>query len=616
MNIQNRLLRIIYSREKNALFASDIRGRVHKFDTHLNLLQSSPVTNYDRPANSICLSNKYIFTKDRFGSIGKWDIDTLQPIDFYDGKFICDRSKLDADEEPSPTPNRGITLFKNHLYTNNGYNQIVVLDQETFDIVDITDSPSNTFFDCFCAEHDQVHAMSDVDGNIFIGNLETMQFPIQQKVDTMVVHTILYDKRHHRFWTTQDGGLGDKRFCQTGITTIDIDGQNLKVFTTSNEDNEFMQFTEDYHYLITGGFNGKVFVFDNTTKDFNLKKVFGPLEFQIIHGTVVSEEQIYVLLQTGDIIRLNGNGEEVCRANFINKCIWTFEPHPLQNNLIYAGTDYGVAIFSYGTAKFGSVFIQQSQRHAHGFGIVKDVKPLPDDSYIFIARKGYVVKADRTGQILWSKQVLGVPKGVALNHAYSKCMISTEEGMIWEFNIETGSILNAFQNGSPSYACAYAADGRRIISADKGQVIRIFASDENKILGIIDGFNYRIKRLIKASDEKLFAAGPDGMFELDIENYTVTKSFGAFMVSTKENGVLCKNHLYIGGYGYQLATYQYDTGELIDLEETQQDFTKAFTAFIPADGVPILLVGGRGGFMNIYRLLNGVPHKIREFYLN
>lgn len=615
MYVQNRLLRVQYSEFLQCLIASDVRGRVHKFDLNLHLIRSSPVVTYDRPINSICLSEKYIFTKDRFGSIGKWDINTLEPIDFYDGKLICDLTKIESNEEPSPTPNRGINLYKGIIYTNNGYNQMVSIDAETFEINAIHSSPSHTFFDSICTDHETVHAMTDVDGNIFFGNLETMDFPIKKQIDTMVIHEVVYDKRHKRFWTTQDGGLGDKRFCETGITTIEIDGTNLKTFTTSNEDNEFMEFTPDYKYLITGGFNGKILIFDNLKKEFNLIKTIGPLEFQIIHGAVVSIDRFYALLQTGELVCLNFDGKEIARINYSNKCVWTFEPHPTEKDLVFAGTDYGYAVIKYSDAKYGSVNIKQILKVEQGFPIVKDLKPFPDSSCIYISRKGYIVKSDSKGCISWSRQILGVPKGISVDQSYTKCLVATEQGTIWELKTENGELITTIENGSPAYACAYLSDGKKVITADKKQLIRVF-DKHNQLIGKIDGFNYRIKRLIKTGDNQLFAAGPDGVFELDIDNLRIKKSFGAYMVSTKENCVLCNGMLYVGGYGYQLATYRYDTEELIDLYDTMPDFTKAFFAYHTNDNVSVLMVGGRGGFICLYKLYDGIPNKVREIYIN
>ena len=615
MNIQNRLLRIVYSHESDVVIASDVRGRVHKFDPDLNLIQSSPVVTYDRPVNSLCVCGKYIFTKDRFGSIGKWDLETMEPLDFYDGKMVCDRRELYADEVPSPTPNRGITCFNGRVYTCNGYNQFVVLDAETFEVLDIRQSPSEVFIDCICAEHPEIHAMSDVVGNLFIGNLERHEFPIKRRIDTGVVHGVVYDKRHDRFWTTQDEGLGEDRNVRTGVTVIENDGSGFKEFKLSHEDNEFIAFDPECRYLFAGGFNGKISIFDNTGEAFQLQTVVGPFEFQVIHAAVASRDQFYVLLQTGDLLRMDGNGNEVCRAGCRNYCVWTLEPHPADESVLYAGTDQGIAIIKYGPGRFGTVQIQQLANHEHGFGIVKDVKPLADGSYAGISRKGTIFGAGPSGEIKWQRQVLGVPRGMALSPDHDRCLISTDEGTVWELDVRTGNVVDKIDVGSPSYACIYMPDGRRVVTADQGRHIHVYARDSHEILGSVNGFENRLKRLIRGSNGEVFVTGPDGMFELDLDNFKVRKSFGDYLVSTKENGVLCDGHLYVGGYGYQIATYRYDTGETIDLKETEPDFTKAFAARIPEDGIPILLVGGRGGFINAYRVYDGIPHKVREFYV-
>src|SRR5690606_26430419 len=117
------------------------------------------------------------------------------------------------------------------------------------------------------------------------------------------------------------------------------------------------------------------------------------------------------------------------------------------------------------------------------------------------------------------------------------------------------------------------------------------------------------------SNGEVFVTGPDGMFELDLTEYRVRKAFGDYLVSTKENGVLCGGYLYVGGYGYQVAAYEYETGQIVDLQETLPDFTKAFATFEPEGQAPILLVGGRGGFIIAYRIHGGIPVKTREFYV-
>ncbi|MET3709955.1 outer membrane protein assembly factor BamB [Sphingomonas trueperi] len=615
MNVQDRLLRLAHVPGDDVLIASDIRGRVHKFDADLRLIASSPVPSYDRPVNALCVGGGHIFTKTRFGAVGKWSLDTLEPLDFHDGNWLCDRAMLAPEETASLSPNRGIAYLDGRIYTCNAFNQIVVLDAETFALLDVRQSPAPTFIDCIVAGVGPRDAMSDVAGTLYIGDLRSNDFPVRAQVDTSVVHGVIYDQRHDRFWTTQDGGFGADRFVRTGATTIEPDGSNLREFKLSHEDNEFIAIDPTGTRVYIGGFAGKLAVFDNSGPEFRLLRVIGPLEFQIIHAVVAESDRIYVLLQTGDLIRLNEFGEEQCRAVVRNRCIWIMEPHPADESVVIAGTDQGVAVLEYHATRFGSVQIAQRHHHRFGLGIVKDVKPTDDGSYVGISRKGFVFRATIDGDLLWTRQALGVPRGVALDAAGGRCLIASDDGTLTEMDIADGSIRDRIDIGSPSYGCAYAADGRRVASADRDQCIHIYAADSHRRLGTIDGFRYRIKRMFRSGGE-LFVAGPDGMFELDLDGFTRRRGFGDHMVSTKENGVVCAGHVHVGGYGYQLASYRYADGAIVDLKETLPDFTKAFCARVGEDGIPILLVGGRGGFICAYRVINGVPHQVREFYVH
>lgn len=612
MNIQNRLLRIFYS--DNEVIASDVKGRLHKFDTDLNLICSSPALGYNKPINAVVLYKNYIFTKDRFGTVGKWQRDTLEPVDFYEAEHLCNREELFEGEEPSPSPSRGIAVLNDRLYTNNGFGQIVVIDVNNFSLLDVRQSPSQTFIDAICIEDPENHILSDAEGNVYIGNLEENFFPINKKIDSNVIHGVVYDRKHDRFCTTQDGGLGDDECVRTGIISIDKDGSNITEYKISHEDNEFISFSYNYEKIFIGGFNGKISVFDNSSKEFKLEKIIGPLEFQIIHASIDEENNIYALLQTGDILKLNYDGNIVKRTNFSNKCIWVLEPHPENERCLYAGTDEGVALFSWEQGKFGSIQVNQLAHHRHGFGIVKDVKPLNDGSYIGISRKGDLFRCTEQGHVLWVKQVMGVPRGIALNNQQSKCMLSSDSHIVYEFDVNNGDLLDTIALKGPSYACAYTKEGKRAFTCNFHQEVIFMPESSQEILGRIK-LNSRLKRLIRDKEGRLFVTGP-GIFEIDSNTMKIKEKSGDFLVSTQETCVSCNDLIFAGGYGYQIGVYQSSNGEIVDLEENLPDYTKAFAAFPTSHKEEVLLfVGGRGGFLNSYRVNSGKLHKIREMYL-
>lgn len=615
MNIQNRLLRVFHY--DNEIICPDVKGRLHKFDTDLKLVCSSPALGFNKPINALAIDGEFIFTKDRFGTVGKWNRSTLEPVDFYQADNLCDRTKLFEDEEPSPSPCRGMAVLNGRLYTNNGFGQIVVIDINTFELLDVRESPSPTFFDAICVECDGLHMLSDVIGNVYIGNLEENHFPIVRKIDTNVIHGVIYDRKHDRFCTTQDGGLGNDECVRTGIISVDRDGSNIREFKVSHEDNEFICFSHDYENIFIGGFNGKISVFDNAEKDFKLEKVFGPLEFQIIHADVDDKNNVYALLQTGDIVKVDAQGKEIKRTHFSNKCIWILEPHPHDDHLLYAGTDAGVALFSWKQGKFDSVQVEQLGHHRHGFGIVKDVKPLNDGSYLAISRKGDFFRCDKHGHVQWVKQVLGVPRGIAVNEGQTKCLLSSDANLVYEFSTETGDLIDTLTLNGPSYACAYTHDGVRVFTCNYHQQIMFVPSDSSQVIGTIK-LKSRLKRLISDKKGHLFVTGPGGVFELDTVNMKVKLETGEFLVSTKETCVYCNDYIFAGGYGYQVGVYQYSDGEIVDLEENLPDYTKAFAAF-PADDNKndvMFFVGGRGGFLNSYRVREGKLMKIRETYVS
>src|SRR5690606_20345121 len=161
MNIPDRIIRIIYSPSHDVLIGTDVKGRLHKFDLALNLIASSKTTEYNEPINAIVTEGNYVFTKNRRGSIAKYDLKSLQPLDVYDDFMLRNESDvLDKDEEPSPTAARGIGVAGGKLYTNNGYSQLVVLDIETFEVLDIRKPMyEDAFIDNICCENPDKHVV-------------------------------------------------------------------------------------------------------------------------------------------------------------------------------------------------------------------------------------------------------------------------------------------------------------------------------------------------------------------------------------------------------------------------------------------------------------------------
>ncbi|MCY0881007.1 MAG: hypothetical protein OWS74_03345, partial [Firmicutes bacterium] len=180
MRFPQRLTRMIYIPNHDFLIGADVAGKLHAFDRDLNLLQSSPDIGYAVPINAITSDGEFAYTRNRRGSIAKWKLPDLDPLDVYDDLMLKDDGDLWPEEVPSPAANRGIGVLDGRLYANNGFLQIVVLDTRTFNIVAIRPALSQeAFIDCINTELSQLQAVSDTDGTVFLGNLSTNEFPIQ-----------------------------------------------------------------------------------------------------------------------------------------------------------------------------------------------------------------------------------------------------------------------------------------------------------------------------------------------------------------------------------------------------------------------------------------------------
>lgn len=88
MRFPQRLTRMIYIPSRDLLVGADVAGKLHAFDRDLNLLQSSPDIGYSVPINAITSDAEYVYTRNRRGSIAKWKLPELEPLDVYDDLLL------------------------------------------------------------------------------------------------------------------------------------------------------------------------------------------------------------------------------------------------------------------------------------------------------------------------------------------------------------------------------------------------------------------------------------------------------------------------------------------------------------------------------------------------
>ncbi|MCC2507462.1 WD40 repeat domain-containing protein [Bacillus cereus] len=618
MEVLNRLTRITLSKSSNSLIAGDIFGRIHKFNLDLELIQSSGDTGYSFPINCIATTDKFIFTKNSMGGITKWCLFTLKPIDIIDHFYLRNEDYIWTDEEPSPTSSRGIDIIDNKLYFSNGYGQTVIIDINSFEVLNIHKQISeNSLLDSICSEKSNIHVVGDKHGMVYIGDLEKNEFPIKLQIDDAGIHCIKYDKLHNRFWATQDVGESENRYKSNGIVMFNTDGTNVKQIPFTNDDVEELVFNNTYTRAYIAGFDGYVYVFDNTTVEPKLMNILGPLPYHVINLIYFSDQHIYALLQSGEVLRFNETGKITKETNFIRTCIRDIKPHPENNRVLYCAKDDSIDIISFELNKFSTVAINRVSTHMHTFGMLKCVRPLKDGSYIAISRGKKIFRSDKKGNLIWYLDTIGYPRDIQINGDETKVLLGTEFGSVVELRIEDGKRLDSFDfDENPVFIVGYTKDNRRVIGFKDGE-LHVYLADSKELVGkmmLIEGVGFP-KKWLGEKNGFYYVVGSFGLLELDLNNYLINKQWTELMWNTKEDAAILDNHVYMTSYGYQLGSFDFESCEIIDLIEDLNDYPKSIYGYKDSNDTKLLFVGGRSNYLNTYKIIDGKPHKVRETYL-
>ncbi|MFD7834295.1 PQQ-binding-like beta-propeller repeat protein [Streptomyces sp. NPDC059761] len=597
-----RLTRIVNSPGRG-LLGADARGGLHWLDRDLNVLSSSNSSAPSQdpagdPVYAVTFVDDWIITRDKTGTISRWHADTLRLSDRLDAAATADTSLLLEGEQPAPTMLRGIGVWDGKLYTNNGYFQVVVIDLETFTIERITEWPHGyDMLEWFCTDAPGVHAVSDRSGRIHLGSLPELSFPTVVQVDTSNVHRVVYDARHNRLWALGDAGLGETHNIKNGVITVGLDGTVGERFDYARNDVEGLVFSPDFTSVYTGGFDGELLIFDNTEPELRVAKRVGGFSHQIIDITVDEYGDVYTLTQDGEVTALTADGTVRARLGYERQCVWDLQPVPGDDRALLAATDDGTALLRLVEQVPGHPALVLAGQEFSGLGFTRRLVTL-DDGWAGVFWPGTVRRVSGAGQVVWERQMPAISHTLSRSPDGSRLLVACNAGAI-ELDAATGEELSRIDDlPASAWASAYLEDGSRLIATRNGVMAAYSAEGEATWTTELGSYP---KRLLVDGD-RVRATGGGGIKEFEVGQPQLDQRFTELLDNTGENCVVAEGILVAITYGLQVAAYDHESGELLGLHEDLPDFPKGIALLRGQDGTTYVVIGGRGGFLRLYRL--------------
>lgn len=603
MELTDRVVRIVHV-PGAGLLAADVTGRVHLLDGRLRLLRSSQgptghIFAGHAPLYTVTAAGGWVVGKDKRGTLLRWRLDTLELVDVLDAEQTCDRGSLMEDEEPSPVLSRGIIAHEGKVYVNNGYRQIVVLDLETFTVERIVPSfAGDVAVEWFCTEHPEVDVVSDKAGRVFFGRLDALDFPTAVTIDGGNVHRICYDRVHRRFWATQDDGVDENDQIANGVLVLDAEGTVREQILLAKDDVEFLALSPDHRTVYVGGFDGVLHILDNAETPRVTASVTG-FSHQLTDLAIADDGTLFTLTQDGEIRKLTRDGRTVlARAPFRRQCVWDIQPSVDDPDELYIATDDGVTVVSVTADGRGAPQVLVRDHLRTGLGFTRRVVPLPG-GWAGNTRDQWIVRADRGGNVLWRRRLDSLVHTVSGSADHRRLLACTNDGA-FELSTATGELLGQLDIGDASaWAGCYLPDGERVVGASNG-MIRVFAADSPELLWKVDTEEY--PKRIWPQDGSLIVTGGDGIKAVSLSERRITHRWSELLDNTAENAVLLPDTVFAVCYGSQMGVYERDSTEILGLVEDLPDFPKGMAAVPYGEGSRALLVGGRGGYLGVYRL--------------
>ncbi|MCD4534247.1 hypothetical protein LRP67_09160 [Nocardioides sp. cx-169] len=608
MLVRARLCRILRTPGGN-IVASDAVGRIHLLDSDLQVLLSSPVNRSTTPFYALLLSGDWVVGRDKLGNIARWDARTLEMTHWLETRSTSDEAFLWEDEEPSLTISRGIVELDGKVYVNNGFMQLVVLDLESFSVVDVRSSPSgDTPIEWMCVDLPDVHAVTDKHGNLYLGDLRTNSFPTTLSLDEDAnLHRVRYDRLHHRFWVIQDEGSGETALISNGVVTVSPDGRVDQEERFALDDIECLEISEDGTRVYAAGFDGVIEEFDNTGPVLRRARSIGPFSHQVSDLALADDGCIYVLCQNGVLTKIDNAGRVVAKLDFTPQCMWDVDHVTTgtdEHAVLHFASDHGIVSVVPASSKVGPPTFSIVSTVQTGLGFSRRIRSFADGDGVVIGRSGTVARYGDAG-VTWAHAIGGIVHDLSVSTEEDRVAVAANCGAFELRTADGEQLARHGLDGSPVWACSYLAGGELVLSTRAGRSVILTQDRQVRLRFEIGDFP---KRMWQQSERTLTVTGGGGIRQFDLATGELIGHFKESLSNTAENAIFHHGFVYVVTYDSQLAVFR-EEGEFLGvIEGVLPDFPKALTILPNPSGADHLVVGGRGGYLSTFHLLeDGTP---------
>ena len=590
-----------FDHDLNCLFASTNRGTILRLDSNLNTLTSSdPV--YNLNSLYVCRIDKtHIYAREITGKLVRWTKDDLK-LD----QVIELTAWSDPEQVNLPNVSHGLILHKDSVYVSMPQGALGKFRKHDLEFEKLSTYLPKALIESISFDGPTGHYAVDFAGLLYHGDADSELRPIA-RIAHGACHQLIYDRKFNRYWITDDFHCGLALFRAEAPTEI----QRLQL---TNDDVEWMSFNADQSELLVACFDRHVYRIANEPEPRVIGRI-GPLKYQVKQVEWTAVGTAYALTEAGHLYRLELDSGSFFAGSTGTNAVWDLKPSNSTGSSCWAAFEDGTLREL--RADHGKIEILYERNL--GFGMLRRILPRKGGGiFVLAANSGLVAALDATLNVLWSHQARPLLREFALSG--ENLLVCSESGELTLLDARTGLVRWQRDFLLPLWCVSIAPCGSKYLvshrschQGDQGtestnEPARLFIGDleSGEITGERPVFG-NIKKMSWLAKDSLLING-NGEVATSVLSWPsslVDRKWSAWQLNTCEATLIYKERVYTTTYGYQLNTFSFK-GEIEESAFPFEDYATSLAVV----GENLLLAGGRGAFLSLFRLQDGLPQLV------